>query len=77
MAPLFYPILLGHGSTFMYISCKVGPKGSMTKDVSILGEGSIFGLLCWGRVHVPNILVIGNQMDHSKIKIIKSWLGRE
>jgi hypothetical protein len=42
----------------MYINCKAGHKGSMTKDVSILGREAYLDFLCWGRAHVLNILVI-------------------
>jgi hypothetical protein len=59
MAPLFYPTLLGHGSTFVYINCKAGPKWKHDKRYFYFGEGSIFGLLCWGRAHVPKIVAIG------------------
>jgi hypothetical protein len=31
----------------------------LTKHASILGEGSIFWLLCWGAPNVPKILVMG------------------
>ncbi len=56
----FFPILFGHGSTYVYRDCKGGSKGKHeTKHASILGRGSIFRLLCQGVPHVPKNLVMG------------------
>jgi hypothetical protein len=45
----------------MYISCKEGgvrgAERTIRKHASILGEGNVFRLLCWGVLHVPKILV--------------------
>jgi hypothetical protein len=47
----------------MFTSCKEGgvrgAERTIRKHASILGEGNVFRLLCWGVLHVPKILVLG------------------
>ncbi len=38
-----YHILFGHVSISMYLSCKMGAQGKMTKHASILGRGAYLG----------------------------------
>jgi hypothetical protein len=49
-------------------------EGEHDKHVSILGEGSVFRLLCWGVPHIPKILVMANQMAPSKRIIYNFFL---
>jgi hypothetical protein len=60
-----------------YLTCKGGGKrevkGCMTKRASIIGEGSLSRLLCWGVPHIPKRLVVG-QSNGSSLKGKKNWV---